>query len=103
MKKKLVLEKIQSEIADVVSERKAMKTTRANQILRTFLSSRLETLKWVLLLMQSKNENMPSKKSKTVKVVRNAKTGRFSKSKRAKQAPATHVTETISIPSKKKK
>ncbi len=36
------------------------------------------------------------------KVVRNAKTGKFAKTKKAKSAPATHVTETV-VHKKKKK
>ena len=39
----------------------------------------------------------------TQKVVRNAKTGKFAKKKKAKSAPASHVTETVKIPKKKKK
>lgn len=40
-------------------------------------------------------------KSKTVKVVRSSKTGRFAKTKKAKTAPATHVTETVTFKKKK--
>jgi len=39
----------------------------------------------------------------TQKVVRNAKTGKFAKSSKAKSAPATHVTELIKHKRKKKK
>lgn len=40
---------------------------------------------------------------KSQKIVRSAKTGRFSKTGKAKSAPATHVTETIKSKPKKKK
>jgi len=37
------------------------------------------------------------------KVVRNAKTGKFAKKKKAMSAPASHVTETIKIKKNSKK
>jgi len=39
----------------------------------------------------------------TQTIVRNAKTGRFAPAKKARTAPATHVTETIKFKRKKKK
>jgi hypothetical protein len=39
----------------------------------------------------------------TQKIVRNAKSGKFAKTKKSKSAPASHVTETVTIKKKKLK